>query len=248
MSGATLAWNGKRRFLIFPIALLLCLHLTFSRGYWALFDDAGARSGREITPCLKFGHDGPNTALLESFVGPIEPCWKYQCPLSPSARDGNERVQSRNIIRHEYLPEILNMLPDDAARRTVIRALTDPENRLRVHQSFILMCLHDLQFPPGMNGRTWWQHHEKIFKSEHDPFAAASLTQDWLETIDGIYIGREIPRGIAVQRRAVAYQQRGAWGGHVDFGYAFMEIETGDRKADKLSRDLADSIAWWPER
>ncbi len=75
------------------------------------------------------------------------------------------------------------MLPDDAARKTVIKALTDTENRLRVHQGLLLACLHDLKYPAGTDRNSWWLHHKEFFKSEHDPIVAASLTQGWLETL-----------------------------------------------------------------
>ncbi|QDU94381.1 hypothetical protein [Lignipirellula cremea] len=255
-AGATLAINGKRRLLIFPTALVVCVYLAIPDPFqvipfvekWSLFDDVGGRSGWAITPGLKFGKDGPNTAILESYVGSLEPNWWYQAPHSPYIRDGNERVQSRNVIRYEYFPHILEMLPDDDARRTVIKALTDTENRLRVHQGLLLACLRDLKYPAGTERNSWWLHHREFFKSEHDPIVAASLVQGWLENIDRIYSDGDVPFTIMSQCRAVGYQQRGSWGGHYDFGEAFMEIEFGERKLDARSRELAGSVVWWPER
>ena len=161
-SGASLALQGKRR-LFFGLALLICVYLAIPGPFqmipgvelWSLFDDVGGRSGWAITPGLQFGSDSPNTAILESHVGPLKPNWWYQAPHSPWIRDGNERVQSRNIIRYEYLPEIIAMLPDDEARRTVISVLTVTDNRLRVHQGLLLACLHVLGYPDGMDGESW---------------------------------------------------------------------------------------------
>lgn len=200
-SGVSLALTGKRRFLIFPATLAVCIYLAIPVPFqvirlievWSLFDDVGGRSGWAITPGLQFGKKGPCTAMLESYVGPLEPNWSYQAPYSPYIRDGNERVQSRNVIRYEYFPEILEMLPDDAARQTVIKALTDTENRLRVHQGLLLACLHDLNYPAGTDRNSWWLHHKELFKSEHDPIAAASLAQGWLENIDRVYPNGEVP-------------------------------------------------------
>ncbi len=50
------------------------------------------------------------------------------------------------------------------------------------------------------------------------------------------------------QCRAVRYQQQGSWGGHNDFGDAFMKLEIGELEVDARSRGLVGNIIWWPER
>ena len=253
VSGASLAFSGKWQFL-FTVPLLTCVYLAVPIPFQffscieicSLFDDVGGRSGWVITPGLKFGKDGPNTLLLESYLGPLKPNWWYQASHSPYIRDGNERVQSRNVIRYEYFPEILAMLPDDDARRTVIEALTDTENRLRVHQGLLLVCLHVLKYPEGMNAGSWWMQHQQLFISEHDPSIAASMTQGWLQEIDRLF-ANDVPNTIGSQYRAARYQQRGSWGGHRDFGKVFLEMEFGERKPDAHSAELGRKVIWWPE-
>ncbi len=255
-SGITLARSGKSASFGFPVALAFCAYLAVPGPFqvvpviqkWSLFDDAGGRSAWAITPGLRFGKDGPNTAILESHVGPLEPRWRFQAPHSPYIRDGNERVQSRNIIRHESFPEVLVMLPNDDARRAVIEALTDTENRLRVHQSLLLTCLYDLSFPVGTDRNSWWSHHKHLFYPEHDPTIAASLTQDWLEKVRAIYSADDVPSMIRVQCHAVHNQQHGAWGGHRDFGEAFARVAIGQNEPNARSRKPLGHVVWWPAR
>jgi hypothetical protein len=253
LSGSTMAMAGIRRFIVFPFSLVVCLYLVNPRPFqavpfvqvWSLFDDVGGRSGYAITPGLWFGSDGPNTALLQSYAGPLNPNWLYLGPLSPYVRDGDDRVFSRSIIRDEHFAAILRMLPDDGARVTVVRALTDPENRLRVHQSLLLTCLYELGYPPGIAPEDWWSHQEHIFRAEHDPMMAAATTQGWLRKIESTYIDRQassIPR----QCRAARLQENGSWGGHPDFGEAFMAIESGRTAMQPPADALGAPVMWWP--
>jgi len=193
---------------------------------------------------LRFSNDARNAPLLETFVGPLEGNWRYSSPFSPLIRDGDERVQCRNIIRYDFFPEILEMLPHDAARRAVIKALTDTENRLRVHLGLLLACLHELNYPAGTNRKTWWKHHKELFRPEYDPMVAASLTQDWLQQINAALSDRKGLSNIRSQRIAAGYQEQGGlWGGHRDFGEAFMEIKYGVRDAVPASR--TSGVIWW---
>ena len=185
-SGATLALTGRRR-LWFPACLSACFYLAFPGPCqvipmlekWSLFDDRGGRHGWAITPGLMFGVDGPNTELMEGLVGPLAPNWWVQAPLSPYIRDGNERVNSRSVIRYSFFPDVLQMLPDDKARRAVIEALTDTENRLRVHQGLLLTCLVVESYPDGMDAESWWSHHKLVLRPEYDAAKAASITFEW---------------------------------------------------------------------
>ncbi|REK07884.1 MAG: hypothetical protein DWQ37_20995 [Planctomycetota bacterium] len=208
---------------------------------WSLCDDHGGRRGLQISPMLRFGHDGPNTKLLESYLGPLPPNWWQQAPNFPGIRDGNERVQSRNPILRDYLPDILEMLPDDAARKQVLTCLVDTENRLRVHQGLLLACLMELGYPPGLNAETWWEAHRDLFKCEHDPVAAAKLTRGWLRKIERRPI--EPSSAMSSLYRAADYQERGSWGGHWDFGEAAMKLEW-DHPPEEI--DASDKILWWP--
>lgn len=100
----------RARFLVFPVVLAAAVYILAPRPFlviplieqYSLFDDRGAREGVELGPGLRFGQDGSNTALLEGYLGPLLPNWWRQAPSSPYGRDGNERVQSRNVIRFSY--------------------------------------------------------------------------------------------------------------------------------------------------
>jgi hypothetical protein len=111
------------------IALFVVYYLSFFfpwESSW-LQDLRGGRRGIRIEPWgCAFGEAGPNTRLLEETLGPLEPEWRHQCirsMLLGDWRDGNERVDSRSIIRYDYLPDILAMLPHDGARRQVLRCV-----------------------------------------------------------------------------------------------------------------------------
>ncbi len=210
---------------------------------WSLCDDHGGRRGLQISPMLRFGHDGPNTALLESYLGPLPPNWWMQAPQFPHIRDGNERVQSRNPILRDYLPEILALLPDDAARKQVLTCLVDPENRLRVHQGLLLACLMELGYPPGLDAEGWWQEHRRLFTCEHDPMVAAKLTRGWLRRIGRLSTSTEPWGAVSSLSSAARYQERGSWGGHYDFGEAVSKLEWNHRP-DEI--DASENVVWWP--
>jgi hypothetical protein len=207
---------------------------------WSLCDDHGGRRGRLISPGLRFGHNGPNTELLESYLGPLPPNWWLQAPQFPYIRDGNERVQSRNPILRDYLPDMLARLPDDAARKQVLSCLVDPENRLRVHQGLLLACLLELGYPPGLDAEGWWRAHRDLFKREHDPIAAAKLTRGWLRKIGRLPTASD---AVGSLYGAADYQESGSWGGHYDFGEAVRNLEW-NRRPDEI--DASENVVWWP--
>lgn len=252
-SGVSLGLPGSRR-PWFLVSLAAGLYLVFPGPCqvvplvekWSLFDDRGGRSGWGITPCLRFGREGPNTELMESLVGRLEPNWWYQAPQSPYIRDGNERVHSRSIIRKEFFPELMEMLPNDNARCAVVLALTDTQNRLRVHQGLLLTCLFVEGSPAGWDANAWWLHNEALLQSEHDPAIAASIAIDWIakiESCDALANNRLV----ATQLRAAKYQQRGGWGGHYDFGEAFQELAHQRAEPDAKAYALGRSFLWWSE-
>jgi hypothetical protein len=222
----------------------------------AVFQDVrGGRRGLGIYPCLRFGHDGPNTHLIEKILGPRPADWRWLCPISSYGswiRDGNERVNSRSLIRAEDFAEILSMLPTDRVRKQVTACLCDPENRLRVHQGMLLRCLKELGFPKDYDAGRWWASHSWIFFRCDDPVLAAFVTEGWLDAVDGLY--ENVPYGhpdfdrftkIADQRRAAAYQESGAWGGDGDFAQGRMILAEEPAARPSLKRG---AIVWWPER
>lgn len=211
---------------------------------WSLFDDRGGREGTWLSPGLRFGHDGPNTALLEAHLGRLEPNWWQQAPRFPHIRDGNERVDSRSMIRSDNLAAILAMLPSKAARQQVLDGLADPENRLRVHQGLLLACLHQFGYPAGHDADAWWAAHASVFVREPDPVRAAEFAYGWHDEVHRL---RSAGTGeVDDQMRAVSYYVRGTWGRNYDFGMAYQEIDRGPRAGRAgLPRG---KVVWWPER
>jgi hypothetical protein len=217
-------------------------------------DIRGGRHGTQFAG-MRFGQPGPNTALLESYLGPLEPKWKHQCCLSPWVRDGNERVNSRSIIRRDYLPDVLAMLPDDEARRTVLACMTDPDNLLRVHQGLLLTCVCAWGYPPTHDAVTWWAKHGWVFHSERSARDAWRVMWGWREKIQEAAPGREKlaehderERQVWSQLRAAEYQERGGWGGDEAIA-ALLNPEPSwldSSRRPAVANLGVDRIDWWP--
>jgi len=245
--------------ILFGVPPLVLLFLVFVPWQcYRLQDLRGGRVGAEVWPCFRFGKDGPNTALLESHLGPLEPIWEHQCIGSMMFylgdwRDGNERVNSRSIIRQDYLPELLARLPNDEARRQVLSCVTEPENLLRVHQGLLLVCLKTLGPPPGYTVDSWWKKHAVLFYIERDAETSTRLVWGWLERTEHFapgYTSGKQPNyiekfwDIEDQRRAAEYQQNGGWGGDHLFGEAWSELR--DKVIGQRAQVARDSKQWRP--
>ena len=182
----------------FVLGLLAAVYLAFPWVFqvipgvevWSTFDSRGGRVGWILTPGLRFGSDGPNTALLENTRGPLEPDWRIGASYSPYIRDGNERVDTRNVIRAASFSSMLECLPSDDARHEVMHALTEPENRLRPFQSLLLVCLHDWGYPEEGRPEEWWAQHRDLFAIETDPKKGASLVFDWQPRLESLVAKR----------------------------------------------------------
>jgi len=212
-----------------------------------LQDLHGGRSGFEIFPHrFRFGYVGPNTRLLEHRLGSLEAQWQErgtQFMLLSTWRDGDERVNCRNLIFSEELPAILEQLPTDEARQEVLTCLTDSTNLMRIHQGLLLTCLKELGYPPGMDAQTWWDKHSWVFQRERDPVRAVKITWGWTERLP------ENSNRIAITRqlRAVYYQERGIWGGDVAFGEAVINLQGARNVGNNNDLELGvNRIVWWP--
>lgn len=215
----------------------------------------GGRQGVELTPGLRFGRVGPNTALLESYLGPLPAKWRHRAirsMLIGDWRDGNERVNSRSLIHASHLESVLARLPDREARVQVLRCLTDTDNLLRVHQGLLLTCLDALGYPVGLDAVSWWAAHRWAFVVEPDPERAARICQGWTDQ------ARELLRArtsdlhepafseLALQIGACKDQEQGSWGGDAAFGAAFQRIRARLSQPDEPAPELGGSITWWP--
>lgn len=241
--------SARLRWALATLPLLFHLHLHFPWESSYLQDVHGGREGVRLFPDLRFGRDGPNTALLEQQLGPLEARWRHRCIRSMLLcdwRDGNERVNSRSLIWREDYREILAMLPDEEARRRVSACLTDTSNLVRVHQGLLLTCLKALNYPRGHDVRTWWTAHQWAFVSVSDPREAVSFVQGWTDAASRFgraWIGDtyyEQYAEIQDQLRAVEYQERGAWGGDREMAWFY-----GDPIAERP--ETRKWIVWWPD-
>ena len=219
-------------------------------------DVRGGRRGVKILPWrCAFGKPGENTALLQHYVGPLKSEWRHQCirsMLLGNWRDGNERVQSRNPIRYPWLPDALDMLPDDDARQQVLTCLSDPDNLMRVHQGLLLACLKTKGYPPNYDAESWWAHHAELFRSERDPKRAVQSTYGWIGASARCapsYIGtRPIQKywDVHTQRQATAYQENGSWGGDPEFGKEYLARELYQETREAIPSGVG-AVVWWPD-
>lgn len=184
---------------------------------------------------FQFMRPGANLRLLERYIDPQRPEWTWE---------GDERVLSKSIIWRESLPKALALLPHDAARRQVLQALTEPDNRMRVHQSMLLACLGHLGHSPGYTAETWWNAHEWAFRIERDPKQAAQAVQGWTAKVEALQLPNdEVADEIRAQIRAARYQERGTKGGDREFSDAYMRLPS---KGIAPFRMEHHTIAWWP--
>jgi len=85
---------------------------------------------------LVLARPGPNTRLIESYLGPCAPYWVGWRPEPLLGVDDLERY--------------LSLLPTRDARLRVLHCVTDPDNRLREHQKMLLIALRAFGFPPWL--------------------------------------------------------------------------------------------------
>ena len=212
-------------------------------------DVRGSRMGIQFAGG-RFITSSMNAELLEKYLGQIQPQWKHGSPLSPYVRDGNERVDIASVARRDYLPKVLAMLPNDDARRQVLRCLTDPANRLRVHQGLLLSCLYHKGYPPDHGAASWWQRHEWAFRPEHDPQRAVDLVFGWTDQIKAREPNSDVVGEVSRQVRAANYQEHGSWGGDHDFGEAYQTLEEQVMQApngvEAFPQLGIHRIVWWP--
>ncbi|MDF1665222.1 MAG: hypothetical protein P1V97_25895 [Planctomycetota bacterium] len=227
-------------------------------------DVRGGREGTILSPWqFQFGREGKNTALLESYLGPIKPDWRHRASRSNwiSWKDGNERVNSKSLIYSETLPKILHRLPTSAARRQVLRCLSDSSNLMRVHQGLLLAALDLHGYPEGYQSMIWWKAHRWIFVVEKSGLRAAYMTEHWtercktylIEDENGGYANRY---GLLVQQaRAAGYQDTGGWGGDPGFvdgvfqlsRLMYEDIEIDRSTLTQLDEEFAGkTVVWWP--
>ncbi|MDF1665221.1 MAG: hypothetical protein P1V97_25890 [Planctomycetota bacterium] len=227
-------------------------------------DVHGGRTGAVISPwALRFGRDGENTELLESYLGELKPKWRHQSIRSMAFErwsDGDERVNSRSLIYSKRLEKILFRLPNRAARRQVLDCLTDSSNLLRVHQGLLLAALDAKGYPDGHDSATWWEAHSWVFVVEKSGLRAAYITHGWTDRCSS-YLDRDGNEQnaarfelLASQVRAANYQFGGSWGGDRAFGEGagyLLALKLDNLEIDQFPLTYLNeefegkTVVWW---
>lgn len=192
-----------------------------------LQDIRGGRNGIQLLSDFSFSWPGPNTALLETYLGPLHPEWEQQWYLSRGYAGQDERVNRQSIIRRSDLPEILAMLPSEAARRQALACVTNPKNLARVHQGMWLVAIKVFGYPDGLDAESWWRQDAKSFRSTEDANEASRLVYGWRSEVE--LLADEEARAssadlisIRQQLDAAANQEMGMWGGNGEFSEAYF--------------------------
>jgi hypothetical protein len=192
-----------------------------------LQDVRGGRNGIQLFSDFSFSWPGPNTALIEEYLGPLEPEWEQQWYLSRGYAGQEERVNRQSIIRRSDLPEILAMLPSAAARRQALACVTNPKNLARVHQGMWLVAIKIFGYPQGSDVESWWRQDAKSFRSTEDPDEASRLVYGWRSEVELLANEKSQSSSadlvsIRQQLDAAANQEMGIWGGDDDFSQAYF--------------------------
>ncbi len=192
-----------------------------------LQDVRGGRNGIQLLFDFSYTWPGANTALIESYLGPVEPEWEGQWYLSQGYAGSEERVNRQSILRKTDLPDILALLPSDAARRQALACMTNPKNLARVHQGLLLVSLKTFGYPDGENAEGWWKRHAADFRAVENADEAAKLVFGWRVEIAKLLTADEAPApdspqfAVWQQLDAALNQELGMWGGDDDFSEAY---------------------------
>lgn len=220
-----------------------------------LQDVRGGRDGVQLLDGFSYSWPGPNSALIDWYLGPLEAVWEGRWYVSKWYSGLEERVNRRSVIRQPDLPEMLALLPSDEARRQVLRCVTTPENQARVHQGLLLVALKRFGYPEGYDAERWWCKHEPIFRVVADPIEASQMVCGWRIAIQRIARESENQSAPAVdgalleQLDAALMQEMGMWGGDGDFSDAYYLMAVRRKQAGADEGDGPPSLdqngAWW---
>lgn len=212
---------------------------------YSLFDHQGGRTGIRIDPGLRFKKAGPNTPLLESYLGTIEPKWVCQHHYSRRARFlRTHRAKTWLISFSPQLSNVLKLLPSDEARRTVLACLVDGDNCLRAHQSMLLGCLNEFGFPAGLDSPMWWNRHESLFYRENDPKRAVKLVRGWSRQVERLLASCSPKKDLSdlrIQYFVATYQEQGLHGGNLSFSREYQQ--SGEDVQGKQAPTI--NVDWW---
>jgi len=204
----------------------------------------------------EFVHDGPNTVLIEQYLGPQSAEWHRYYTYNARIQIGSvywsaDPITPNLLVFRPHLKDIMRMLPSNQARRQVLACLADPGNYARVHQGMLLTCVWAFGFPPGYDAQTWWERHRGLFRSYHDPHEAATLVLGWIQTARSLApeydprLEQSMPwLGVLErQRMAALRQERPSFCSDAPFAKAYADLSL-DWQEEPM---FPDNVAWWPE-
>lgn len=215
-----------------------------------LQDVRGGRNGIQLLYDFSYTWPGANTALIGSYLGPVEPEWEGQWYLSLGYAGFEERVNRQSILRKADLPAILAMLPSDAARRQALACVANPKNLARVHQGLLLVSLKTFRYRDSENAEEWWKRHATDFRAAENADEAAKLVFGWRVEIAKLLTADEAPapdsRQFAVwqQLDAALNQEMGMWGGDGAFSEAYYAASVRARRPPAAPKDRESNESW----
>ena len=220
-----------------------------------LQDVRGGRNGVQLLDDFSYSWPGPNSALIERYLGLLDAEWEGRWYVSKWYAGLDERVNRRSIIRQPDLPDVLAMLPSDDARRQVLTCVTTTKNQARVHQGLLLVALKRFGYPQGYDADRWWRKHEPVFRVVEDPLEASRMVCGWRNAIRRFMseseTGSPSPPNYAVQQQldAALMQEMGMWGGDGDFSDAYYLMAVRRKQAGAAKGDATpgpnQNVAWW---
>lgn len=181
-----------------------------------ILDVHGSRRGYEVLD-MNFVSDDDNLALLERYLGALEPMWRRVRSLSPSILYQETSVLVYSTIGSPELGQLVRLLPDDEARKQVLACLVDFNNQLRFHQGLVVAARLHLQQPPGIDARSWWKARRAFFYSEPDPRKAARAAFGISEPIRREAVKQNVRQLLDFYLDGTFNQEQGSRGGDSDF-------------------------------
>lgn len=203
---------------------------------------------------MRFRASENNAELIERYLGRRDPHWRHSYYYDPHIRDGDDRLNAGSVIYDRDLSGLLEMLPDESARRQFLKCISDPNNKMRFHQALLVVALRALDYPSGLNSQTWWDHHSHLFRPEDDDGRATVAVWGWCDRffyITGPYVvsvedgaDRNDQIEILCRRTSTAQRQERWLDGR---GELYNKVRESPNKAKDFPELGIHSVSWWPQ-
>ncbi len=205
--------------------------------------------GRAIDCCgTLFLLNAGNRQLAESYIG-------AQAGVVDRRRRNFEGIDALDLLGADSLtasdlfPHAISSLPDNDARRQVLRCLCDHKNLLRYHQGMLLSCIAMLGPPSPLDMKEWWSEHRWLFVVDTDRLTAAPKVWGWCDRIRNL--GLQPEYSLKIPR-----EQLHAANFFEELQLSYYELDTGGTSLMRPRQDIhvepADCwvhrIRWWNQR